>query len=83
MNVKREYCRESYKETSGKLFKSEAYKSFFNKNKSWLVPYAVFSYLRDKYGTPDFRKWEELSTYNAEAVEAYASKEHDFYDEIA
>ena len=83
MNVKREYCREIYKETSGKLFKSEAYKSFFNKNKSWLVPYAVFSYLRDKYGTPDFRKWEELSTYNAETVEAYASKEHDFYDEIA
>jgi 4-alpha-glucanotransferase len=39
-------------------FKSEGYKRFFEDNKLWLVPYAVFCYFRDKYGTPDFNRWE-------------------------
>ena len=34
------------------------YFEFFELNRHWLVPYAAFSYLRDKYKTPDFTKWK-------------------------
>jgi len=83
MNAKWEYCQEIYAETAKKIFKTEDFRNFFNRNSSWLVPYAVFSYLRDKNGTPDFSKWEVLNTYNREEVEAFASPENEFHDEIA
>ena len=83
MHVKWEFCKEIYPDASQKLFSSDAYKRFFQENKSWLVPYAVFSYLRDKNGTPEFSQWSAYSTYNAAEVEAMASPENDFYDEIA
>jgi 4-alpha-glucanotransferase len=83
MNVKWEYCQEIYAENAKKTFKTEEYKSFFSHNKTWLVPYAVFSLLRDKFGTPDFTKWEVLSTYNKAGVEAFASQDNEYYDEIA
>lgn len=83
MNVKWEFCKEVYQDSSKKLFSSEEYKLFFQQNKSWLVPYAVFSYLRDKYGTPEFSKWPEKSQYNAAEIEELAAPGSDFYDEIA
>jgi len=57
-------------------FKSKEYKAFFKQNEAWLVPYAVFSCLRDEYGTPDFTQWPAHKRYNPEdfsndAVEFY------------
>jgi 4-alpha-glucanotransferase len=83
MNVKWEYCKEVYPESSKKLFNTAEYKNFFQQNKSWLVPYAVFSYLRDKNRTPEFSQWPEYSSYNAAEIESLASPEQDFHAEIA
>ena len=43
------------------LFKSRAYRLFFEANKDWLEPYGCFCVLRDKYGTADFSTWSETS----------------------
>jgi 4-alpha-glucanotransferase len=83
MNVKWEYFREVYQHTSQKVFKSDAYKKFFEENKSWLVPYAVFSYLRDLNKTPEFTKWNAYQIYKPEDVELLASPKGDHYSEIA
>ncbi len=56
---------------------------FFELNREWLVPYAVFSYLRDKYKTPDFTKWKSHKKFNESSVQKYASPKHKHYDEIA
>ena len=40
------------------VLNSKAYKIFYTENEYWLKPYAVFSYLRDKYGTTHFTKWK-------------------------
>ncbi len=66
-----------------KVFATEEYKAFFEENKDWLVPYAAFSYLRDKYDTPDFRKWKSNAVYNAEAIEKLSSTSQKHYDRIA
>ena len=83
MMLKFDYCLAMYAQTSQKIFKSVDFKKFFNKNSTWLIPYAVFSYLRDQHGTPDFSKWKILKTYNQEEVAAIASPEHAFHDNIA
>ncbi len=49
-----------------KTFSTAAYKSFFNSNEHWLVPYAAFCYYRDLYKTSDFNKWPSHQIYNAD-----------------
>lgn len=83
MRVKWEYCKEVYAEDSSQVFQSYDYNLFYKKNSHWLVPYAVFSHLRNMYGTPDFTKWEILSNYNQEEVNMFASPEHTYYNDIA
>ena len=40
------------------FLEDEDFKEFFDQNKSWLVPYAAFCYLKESNGTADFRKWK-------------------------
>ena len=56
---------------------------FFESNKSWLVPYAAFCYLRDKNGTSDYNQWKIYSNYNKAAIEKYVAPRARHYDEIA
>ena len=55
--LKHEYLRKIYAEQGAKTFESAEYREFFDKNASWLRPYAAYSALRDKFGTADFSKW--------------------------
>ncbi|MEP6712891.1 MAG: 4-alpha-glucanotransferase [Ferruginibacter sp.] len=55
---------------------------FFDLNRHWLVPYAVFCFLRDENATADFNKWEILKEYNEAAVQEFASPDNKQYDEI-
>lgn len=59
------------------------YFEFFDVNRHWLVPYAAFCYLRDKYKTADFSKWKSNSTYNEAAIQRLVSPSQKHYDAIA
>ncbi|MEO6327877.1 MAG: 4-alpha-glucanotransferase [Ginsengibacter sp.] len=59
------------------------YFEFFDINRHWLVPYAVFCFLKDKYRTSDFTKWKTNKIYNEDAVQKLASPGQKFYDDIA
>ncbi len=83
LNEKWKYFKLIYPKESPAVFTSDDYKQFFEANKTWLVPYAVFSYLRDKNGTPKFGKWNEFNTYKQNEIEAFASEGTPYYDEIA
>ena len=56
-----EYLKAIYAEKGKQTLKSDGFKEFFDANKSWLVPYAAFCYLRDLYKTPSFKWWKEYS----------------------
>ena len=75
-NLKRSYMRKMYEQEGAKVLKTKGFKTFYEKNKEWLQPYAAFSYLRDQYGTSQFSQWPTYSTYNAKEVESLISKEH-------
>lgn len=70
--VKRAYLQDLFVQEGAALMETEGYKEFLEKNEHWLTPYAVFSVLRDQYGTPDFRTWKTNSTYKAKDVKALA-----------
>lgn len=82
MQVKWEYFREIYSETAAKVFATLDYQQFFEANKEWLVPYAVFSYLRDKFGTPEFGKWPQYQHYNEDDVAPLRNDEYENANEI-
>ncbi len=59
------------------------YINFYELNRYWLEPYAAFSYLRDKYSTADFNKWDSHSVYNEHEIQELVSSSQKHYDEIA
>jgi 4-alpha-glucanotransferase len=60
-----------------------AWFEFFDLNRHWLVPYAAFCFLRDKYGTADFKQWKEHKTYDEDVIQELVSPENESYDAIA
>ncbi|WP_300725632.1 4-alpha-glucanotransferase [uncultured Bacteroides sp.] len=80
---KRGYLKDIFQQEKERILNSDDFKRFFADNKDWLLPYAAFSYLRDKFGTPDFNEWPEFSTYEATAIEELCSDRNEWYDEIA
>lgn len=80
IKIKWEYFRAIYNQEAKVIFDSPDYQSFFHSNKEWLVPYAVFSYLRDLYATPDFSIWPNYRIYNSDEVSELTSLN---FDEIA
>jgi 4-alpha-glucanotransferase len=56
---------------------------FFDLNRHWLVPYAAFCFLRDKYKTPDFNQWKTHSEYTEEAIQKLVAPTQKHYDSIA
>ena len=82
-NTKLEMLRKLYKGAKGQqVMASEPYAAFVEANKEWLFPYAVFSVLRDQYGTPEFEKWGKYATYSpkkAEEIMKSKAEEVGFY----
>lgn len=82
MKIKLATIKELYMVLKDGLQQDEDYQAFFEANKHWLVPYAVFSYLRDFYGTSDFNQWKQHSEYNEEAIAKFVSPKAKHYDRI-
>ena len=79
--LKSEYLDRLYSELGDKCCKSREFQKFFNANRTWLEPYALYCYLRDKYGTADFGKWKE-SEYSPALLDRYCTPGNDRYREI-
>lgn len=58
-NAKIKYLRLLYAQEGSRVLKSAEYAKFFADSRRWLVPYAAYCCLRDKYGTADFSKWPD------------------------
>lgn len=82
-NTKMAYVKALFKQNGKRVLASKDFKQFFNDNSHWLLPYAAFSYLRDKNGTPDFNFWGEYAIYNKEAIEKLCSPDSEAYSEVS
>ena len=68
--AKWEYLRLLFAREGEKVLASDGFRAFFEANEEWLKPYAVFSYLRDAYRTPDFRRWPRYADCRPEDIDA-------------
>ena len=76
--TKLEMLRKLFKGAKGKqILASQEYAAFVQANKDWLIPYAVFSVLRDQHGTPEFSTWGKWATYSAHKAEEVAKANPD------
>lgn len=53
------FIKQIFKAQKKNFLTSEKFLKFFTKNKSWLVPYALFNYLKEKFGTANYLKWPQ------------------------
>ena len=77
------FFRELFSQEGNKVLQSPEFISFFKNNKEWLIPYASYSHLRDKYNTYDFNLWKEYSRYDKNAIEKFCHPDKAHYPEIA
>jgi 4-alpha-glucanotransferase len=72
MRAKLGFLKEIFPSQKAETFRSRAYRQFFADHHRWLVPYAAFCVLRDRFGTPDFSQWPEHRRFEAQAIAALA-----------
>ncbi len=83
MKIKLAVLKEIYNDTSGDFFDEDGYREFYKNNKHWLLPYASFCFLRDKFGTSDYSQWKTNSVFNKKEIEKLADKNSAAQKEIA
>ena len=77
------YLRQIFNQEGEKMMKTAEYKAFFQDTKLWLVPYAQYSYLRDKNGTADFNQWPDHQVWDEAERKALADPKTAAYKNVA
>ncbi|MBK6950420.1 MAG: 4-alpha-glucanotransferase [Haliscomenobacter sp.] len=83
INLKKSWGRKIYDAQASTFLKSPEFQTFFEENKYWLEPYAVFCYLRDTFRTADFTQWKEHAVYHPDLLAGLASPDTPAYPEVA
>ena len=58
------YLHQIFEQEGKKIMDTAEFMAFFKENEQWLVPYAQYSYLRDKNGTADFSQWPDHNVWD-------------------
>ena len=82
-NVKNEYLQLLFEQEGKKVLASAKFKKFFDEEKHWLVPYAQYCCLRDRYGTADYSQWPDHKRWDEHDRAALSSSRTKQYKEVA
>ncbi|MFT6867243.1 MAG: 4-alpha-glucanotransferase [Cyclobacteriaceae bacterium] len=83
LKLKSKFFKYSFDENKLKVLISKELKLFMATNESWITAYAVFSYLRDKFKTPDFNQWGEYASMDNATLLKFAAPNQPQFDDIA
>ena len=84
MKVKLSVARRCFDEVRATFLASEEFRAFLDDAGGWLAPYAVFSALRDVFGTAQHWRWGALSAENAaETVARLSQPGSEIYSTVA
>lgn len=79
-NVKERFLRSIYRRQGAAEMTSGEFNRFAGENNHWLMPYAAWSVLRDKYSTPDMTRWGEYAVYDEERISRFIEENRDAID---
>lgn len=74
------YLKAVFNTEKDKIYKDRNFKKFIKDNEHWLVPYAAFCVLRDKYKTPNFNEWKTHKKYIAGKISQFFTTKSKDYD---
>ena len=74
IKLKERFLRKIYGLCGEQILASRSFERFFKQSQEWLLPYAVFCTLREKFSS-DKSRWGALEQYDAQRAEAFAHKE--------
>ncbi len=79
MQAKWKFLKLLYQQQKPQFLADPEYREFFAGQADWLVPYAAFSALRDRFGTANFQQWptEFRSPQNLGALTAETTADYD------
>jgi 4-alpha-glucanotransferase len=72
MAVKWRVTREIFDKHHDAILRDKAFLAFLQRNRDWVLDYAVFCVKRDEHGTADFSKWGEWAAYEPKKAESLA-----------
>ncbi len=81
IKCKNKFFRYLYNQDKHDFLNNEEYKKFFKDNKQWLIPYAAFSVLRDKYKTTNMQQWGEFKNYNPNKINKFLLHKSEYYND--
>jgi len=82
MQIKTGVAQEIFSKEKESFLEDPDFQMFFDLNKSWLVPYAAFCYLKEINNTADFRKWKTYGRFNKLSIDRLVSPQSKQYDQI-
>ncbi len=82
MRAKMAYLRLLFEQEGHQAMRTRAYKDFFEEASSWLVPYAAYATLRDRYGTPNFKDWPDHNLWDEAWREALTNPRTKAYRDV-
>ena len=82
-NAKTEYLQILYGQEGKKVLASAEFKRFFDEAGIWLVPYAQYCYLREKYGTADFSRWPDHNHFDESERKALSGQRNVAFKNVA
>ncbi len=76
LQTKWDIIRQLYDLQKADWIKDADYQTYYESNKHWLAPYAVFCWLRDVNGTADFGQWPKYSVFKPEEIQQLLTPLH-------
>ncbi|MBD0276790.1 MAG: 4-alpha-glucanotransferase [Flavisolibacter sp.] len=83
MQNKLNTLRQLYELQENQFLKEQDFIDYFESNKHWLVPYAAFCVLRDKWGTSDFNQWRTNAVYDEAEIEKLTAPKSKQFAQVA
>ena len=81
--AKNDYLACVYAENGKAVLASAAFKAWFKEEQQWLVPYAQYCVLRDKYGTANYHEWPANNQWSEADRAALTNSRSKAYREAA
>lgn len=83
MRAKHGFAREIFASHGPRILADKAFRGFLADQGEWLLPYAAFCVLRDRFGTADFSRWGDWAGYDADRLAKLCDERGADWPEIA
>ncbi len=82
-DAKTEYLKAIFAQEGRRMMEEREFKEFLKSASDWLVPYAQFCYLRDKYGTADYQSWPDHKQWDEADRKTLTATNHKDFKAVA